>query len=204
MQASDVKAFRAAITALAVTFGKEATEELFDAYMFGLSDIGIEAIKSAAVAAIKQCEFMPKPVELRRLAGEQTHEQRAIAAWGDVLRAVPRGAYKHIDFGDPLINATVRNLGGWPTFVGRFTDEESEKWVRLEFLKAYQAFASSGVDGEACEPLPGLSQQTSVGGQLCAPVPLRIECSPDRLNLPCPLRSLAAPKDQQALTFKTI
>lgn len=164
MRPSDIKAYRNAIAALCLTFGREATEELYDAYWMGVSDLTIEALQTAVATAIRSSKAFPRPVELRQFAGEQTNEQRAIAAWGDVLRAVPRGPYKHIDFQDPLINATVRNLGGWPTFIGRFEDEESEKWVRLEFLKAYQSFASSGVNGEACLPLTGINQVTPIGG----------------------------------------
>ncbi len=184
MQTSDKAKFSAAITALCETFGQEATTPILHGYWLGLQDMTLEAVNVAVAKAIRSADKLPKPVELRRLAGEQTNEQRAISAWGDVLRAVALGPYKHIDFQDKHINAAVRNLGGWPTFCGRFTDEESEKWVRLEFIKAYQAFSAGGVGGEVCEPLPGLSQQAPIGGVLCAPVPRVIECTPDRAGEP--------------------
>lgn len=203
MQLSDMKAFRDCITGLCMTFGRESSEVLFEAYWMGLSDLSVESVQRACMRAIRESQHFPKPVELRRFAGEQTNEQRAIAAWGDVLRAVALGPYKHIDFQDRLINAAIRNLGGWPTFCGRFTDEESEKWVRLEFIKAYQAFSAGGVGGEVCDPLPGLSQATSVGGNLVAPIPRVIECTPDRAKEP---KRIAATKQpaKPMLELKTI
>ncbi len=203
MRPSDIQAYRNAIAALCLTFGREATEELYDAYWMGVSDLSIESLQLAVANAIRKCSQFPRPVELRQLAGEQTNEQRAIAAWGDVLRAVGLGPYKHIDFQDKLINAAVRNLGGWPTFCGRFSDEESEKWARLEFIKAYQAFSAGGVDGEVCLPLPGMSELTAIGGVQCKPIPRLIECSPDRAKEP---RRIASAKQEvrPALEFKTI
>lgn len=203
MNDRDKQQFALAIGAMLETFGQEATKPILHGYWMGLQDLTLEQVQAAVSRAMGTCERKPTPVELRRLVGEQTSEQRAISAWGDVLRAVPRGAYKHIDFADKLVNAAIRNLGGWPTFVGRFTDEESEKWARLEFIKAYQAFAAGGVDGEACEPLPGLAQMTSIGGNLCAPIPLRIECTPDRARMP-KLISNPLPAPGPRLELKTI
>lgn len=179
MNETEKGSFATAIGALLETFGQEATKPILHGYWLGLQDLTLEQVQVAVAVGIRSSERLPRPVELRRLVGEQTGEQRAIAAWGDVLRAIPRGPYKHIDFQDNLINAAIRNLGGWPTFVGRFTDEEAEKWARLEFIKAYQAF-SGGAGEEACAALPGLSQATAVGGEVCKPIPLLIECSPDR------------------------
>lgn len=203
MRPSDIKDYRNAIAALCLTFGREATEELYDAYWMGVSDLPIEALQIAVAAAIRKCQHFPRPVELRAFAGEQSGEQKAIAAWGDVLRAVGLGPYKHIDFQDRLINATVRNLGGWPTFCGRFSDEESEKWLRLEFIKAYQAFSSGGVSGEICEPLPGMNEMEPSGGEQRKPVPRLIECSPDRAIEPKRIAAESKPA-KPMLELKTI
>lgn len=203
MNDNDKAAFAVAVGAMLETFGQEATKPILHGYWLGLRDLTIEQVQNAVGRAMGTCERKPTPVELRRLAGEQTGEQRAIAAWGDVLRAVGLGPYKHIDFQDKLINAAVRNLGGWPTFCGRFTDEESEKWTRLEFIKAYQAFSAGGVDGEVCLPLPGINEVEPIGGVQCQPIPRLIECSPDRAKEP---RRIASAKQEvrPALEFKTI
>lgn len=176
--------FSVAIGALCETFGQQATKPILHGYWLGLQDLELTDVQRAVAVSIRSATSLPRPVELRRFAGEQTGEQRAIAAWGDVLRGLTIGPYKHIDFQDKLVNAAIRNLGGWPTFCGRFVDEESEKWARLDFIRAYQAFAAGGVDGEVCLPLAGLSQAEIVNGEQSKPVPRLIECSPDRAKEP--------------------
>lgn len=180
--------FSEAVGALLATFGIEATKPVLRGYWLGLQDLTIEAVQFAVARAIRSADRLPRPAELRKLAGEGSVEERAVNAWGDVLGALPKGSYRSIDFADRLINATIRNLGGWPSFLSRFTDAESEKWARLEFLKTYQSIASSSVGAEACAPLVGLSKATAIGGNLCAPVPVRIECDAVRMRLPCPVR----------------
>lgn len=180
MTEKDRKDFAQAVGALLETFGTEATEPLLRGYWIGLCDLDLLTVQAVVAKAIRHCDRLPKPAELRKLSGEQTGESKAISAWADVQRALPYGPYKHIDFQDKRINAVVRNLGGWPTFCERFTDAESEKWVRLEFVKAYQAFESSGVDGEACRPLTGLAQVQAIDGVVGPCQPRLIECDPER------------------------
>jgi len=177
MEPNDKSEFAIAIGAMCAAFGTDASKPLILGYWLGLSDLSLIDIQQAVARSMRECTHMPRPVELRRLAGEKTPEAASMAAWGDVLRAIPLGPYKHVDFSDKLINATIRNLGGWPTFIGRLTDEESEKWLRLEFVKCYGTFSSSGVNGEACLPLVGLSQVSSVAGMLVAPVVHKIACT---------------------------
>lgn len=185
MDKNEFNAFMKCIASLAMAFDREATEVLYDAYWLGLGDLSIEQIRSAVALAIRECQNFPKPVELRRLCGAHIDaDARAIAAWGDVQTALPLGSWKHVDFEDKLINATIRNLGGWPGFVGRFTDAEAEKWLRLEFIKTYNSFANSGVSGEAVAPLPGLSQATASGGMLRTPIPKLIKSDAARMRLP--------------------
>ncbi len=189
-----------------LTEARWLSRPLYEAYWLGLSDLTLSAVEQAVAMAIRTSQQFPRPIDLRRLAGEQTHEQRAIDAWGDVLRAVPRGGWKHIDFADKLINAVIRNLGGWPSFLDRFDGSEGEKWARIEFLKTYSLMGASGVNGEAIAPLSGLSEQTSVGGKLQAPIPFLIECTPDRARLPTPMRQAAieATRAVPMLTLKKV
>lgn len=181
---SNTKAFRVCIAALFKSFGSEATEAAYDGYFLGLGDIPIESLRVAVARSIRECRFLPKPYEIRKLAGCATSpEDRAISAWSDVLNALNYGVYKTVDFQDKICNAVVRNLGGWPTFCSRFTDSEAEKWVRIEFLKAYQSFVATGVNGAMVAPLPGLSQAEVVNGQLVSPVPRIVACETERARL---------------------
>lgn len=186
MNSSDKEKFAFAIASLFETFSQETTKPIMNGYWLGLGDLSLEAVQGAVALAIRESDHLPRPAELRRLTGEQTKaEDRAIAAWGDVLKAIPLGAYKHLDFADKLVNATIRNLGGWPSFLSRFTDAEAEKWARIEFCKAYSSFASSGVNGEAIAPLPGLSEVTiSASREIVPAVPVRIQCDANRAAAP--------------------
>lgn len=161
------------IGVLAEAFRQTISEATLMAYEIGLKDIPLAQVELAVVKAIRTCRFMPTVKDLRELATGTRDSDRPVLAWDAVL-AVPLNPYKHIDFDDPLINATIRNLGGWPSFTDRFNDSESEKWVRKEFLETYQKLLSSGVNGDACRPLPGLSEVTGINGKVVPCVPMRI------------------------------
>lgn len=203
MDEQDRPEFATAIGAMLATFGSEGSRPVLHGYWLGLSDLPLQAVQMAVASAVRQCETLPRPVDLRRLAGEQTHEQRALAAWSDVLRAVPLGAWKWIDFQDKLCNAAIRNLGGWPTFLDRFAGVDGEKWVRLEFIRAYQALAASGVNSELLKPLVGLSQATSIGGKQCEPPAALIECEPSRRELQLTIPTQTKGTKISTLVFKS-
>lgn len=169
---------RQTLLALFATFAAEPTTDLVRGYVLGLGDLSQDQIKEAVFRAIRECHHLPKPSELRRLAGEDNNpETLAIAAWSDVLKAVPLGPWKHVAFQDVLINGTIRLLGGWPTFIERFSSADDEKWLRQDFIKAYKSLAGRGAGGELCLPLAGLSEKEVVNGSLQAPIPYRIGCS---------------------------
>jgi len=179
-----IKDFRTVIAALHKAFGVEATEASYDGYLMGLADLTIEDLRRAVLLAIRERSVLPKPYDLRKLIGKSSSsEDRAVAAWNDVQRALRHGAYKTIDFEDKICNAVVRNLGGWPNFCSRFSGAEEEKWVRQEFLKAYQSFAASGISTELAKPVPGLSEVEVVNGEIVDPVPRVIRCEPERAKL---------------------
>jgi len=158
---------------LAEAFRQTPSEATYLAYEIGLDDVDDAAVKRAVHAAIKQCKFMPTVKELRELATGVKDADRSILAWDAVLSA-PLNPYRHVDFDDGIINATIRNLGGWPTFIERFTDAESEKWLRKEFCETYSRLLSAGVNGDVCRPLAGLATASVVDGVLTAPIVQRI------------------------------
>lgn len=155
MTEADREEFSVVIAAVAATFRQEATEALYQGYWLGLSDLALDAVKNAAAKAIRQCRFMPTVVELRRLAGELSIEDRAARVWQAVRRAVLRhGYYGSVSFDDPLTNATIRSLGDWRMFCVRM-EEEDEKWTRKEFERVYAALARAGVSQADAAPLIG-------------------------------------------------
>ena len=104
---------------------------------------------------------MPPPAKLRELAnaGETSHGDRAVLAWGAFEKAVQGiGYYRSPDFDDPIINATCRNLGGW--MAACCTEgEEFDKWYRQRFLKTYEVLSRRGVGDEESAPLIGCVQR---------------------------------------------
>jgi len=185
------------VVALGEAYRQRVSEVTANAYTSGLEGLSDEDVLRASKLALQRCKFFPSPVELRELAGEASQDQLAVHAWQDVQRAIPHGSWKHIDFQDVVINATVRAMGGWPQFVGRFSDAENEKWARIEFLKLYKSMVGTLLSPESSAPLAGLSEATSVNGELVDPIPVRIGCR-DRQRL---AMSPSRPVVTEAISF---
>jgi hypothetical protein len=152
----DRQDFAIVIAALSETFGRDASEATVYGYWLGLNDLPIDSVKDAASRALRSCKFMPTPAELRELAGIANVSDRALLAWSAVEKASSLGAYKSVDFDDPLINAAIRSMGGWPAILDK-SQQDFDTWVRKDFIAAYQGFMRAGVDGDVCRPLPGLA-----------------------------------------------
>jgi hypothetical protein len=176
------------IQALASTFGRECDEPMVLGYMLGVDDLSLSELKHAVSVAIRECTFMPSPVELRRFAGKTSVEQRAILAWDRFCKAAGAiGSYRDIWFSDPIINATVRSLGGWPEVLSRSGDE-FDKWTRQEFLKTYKAL-DGACGAEQCRPLASLGTREDIQ-------PVMLEC--DYVKCDSRLRELST---QSKLAF---
>lgn len=179
-EAKDKKAFAEAIGAMCLTMQMEASADMIRGYWLALSDLKLKDVQEAVVKAMRTStsnKKLPFPADLRVLAGaEVSPDQKGLFAWNDVLKALPLGPYKHVDFEDRVINACIRSMGGWPNFLSRFGSSDEEKWVRIEFLKSYKGFVEAGCNGDICRHLAGLGQKEVVNGELSAPVPRRIGC----------------------------
>lgn len=172
-------AIRQLVVFLGEAYRQSVSAVTIEAYAAGLEGLTDDQVLRAGKRALQTSKFMPTPAEIRDLAGAGA-AGRSIVAWGDVLRAIPRGPYRHIDFQDPIVNASIRLLGGWPSLFERIGLADGEKWYRIEFLKAYDSLCTSGVDGEICRPLSGISESEVRGGVIGPPVPLAIGCDPVR------------------------
>jgi len=166
---ADKPEFSVAIGAMCAAFGTDASKALMLGYWMGLSDLELRDIQTAVARSMRESQHLPRPVELRKLAGESTAGDRAEIAWNELQRAIPLGPYKLIDFADGVINATVRSLGGWPSYLARFDSAENEMWARKDFMATYVRLASVGLSEEAMAYLPGITDMM--------PGPMRIESS---------------------------
>ena len=179
------------VALLCEAFGRKPTPATFEVYSIALSDLTDQQVGVAGGIAARRCKFMPTPADLREFAGAVSADDRGIIAWQAVERALPLGPYRHVCFDDPCVNAAIRNLGGWVSFLARLTDAESEKWARVEFLKAYAAFYRAGVGEESGAALPGIAECEVVDGKLCMPQAVIVSTGLETESVP----RLAAPRE---------
>lgn len=162
MNDQDRREFTEVMQALAASFNREPSKAFFAGYWIGLADLSLQALKSAASAALANSRFMPTPSELRELAGEVRAEDRAVIAWGALDKAVQKhGYYRTVQFDDPILNAAVHDLGGWE----KVCDTPEREWFsffRQRFIQTYQALARRGVISyEQSRPLIGYYDRTN-------------------------------------------
>lgn len=164
MNDHDRPRFVVALSALASTFNREPSDAMLAGYWIGMAGLPVEAVEHACQRALRSCRFMPVPAELREMAGEMKPEDRAVKAWEAYSDAVATvGYYQSVDFDDKLINATVRNLGGWMELIVRMDDEDhTDKWVRKDFERVYTSLMRSGVSPEGSRYLLGCHERNNV------------------------------------------
>lgn len=167
MAAGDIDAL---IQMLFAAYNKEASPDSVLAYAHALSDVPIRTLTMAIQKATQEERFLPSPAVIRAICFPSAAE-RSVIAWEAVLKAIPLGPYKHINFDDPYCNAAIRSLGGWPQFMARFRSAEEEKWARKDFIDTYQSMVRSKVSGDICRPLAGLAQKQVINGEVVNPVP---------------------------------
>lgn len=98
-------------------------------------------------------------------------------AWSACIEAVRRqGRYRSVDFSDPLINATVRTLGGWAWLCD--TETAELQWVERRFQQQYRAFLAGGASAEMCAHLPGEIEtgNRTTGHVAHIPEPETVDC----------------------------
>jgi hypothetical protein len=127
---------------------------MYLAYEIGTAGIPVEQIERATMAALQRPDkWMPSPGELRELSGEVRPSDRAVMAFQALKTACSRvGAFRSPDFDDALINATVRNLGGWARAC-EMPVSEFDTWYRKDFCSVYEMFCRTGANDEQAAPL---------------------------------------------------
>jgi len=163
MDNEDRAEFALVMQTLSAVFDKEATEDVIQAYWMGLNDLPLGDVKRGAETALKRSEWMPRPAHLRKMAGDVEPDHRAAIAWQAIRQALSQhGTYQSVDFDDPVINATIRNMGGWVA-LGQKKGEDFEVWTRKEFERIYQAIYATGVTDEAAAYLVGITEYENQG-----------------------------------------
>jgi len=70
MTDADLKEFGRVMTKLAAVYGTKAQPDMIDGYFLALKGFSLSTVERACQAAVDECQFMPKPVELRSFAQE--------------------------------------------------------------------------------------------------------------------------------------
>lgn len=152
------KLFKDGLCALGETFSKSTSDTLLKMYYIALEDLSNEQVSMAITRASKECKAFPTPAHLIEFSGYATLERRALIAWQDAEGAVVEHGYmRHVDFADDkIINAAIRQLGGWPNFNSLFTSARDEDFLRMRFIKTYERFSGFlDPNSPQCSYLPG-------------------------------------------------
>ena len=149
MTDSDKPAFARVLYALGETFNEPVSEIRAEAYFDALCDLPVEAVLTAARAAIRHAKFFPRPVELRE-AVEGNVEDRAEVAWNAVRALVRRYGYPGVDgrgmppdFPDEATcRAAMELFGGWRSLCECLPASGPELLgVAKNFKSSYAAYA---------------------------------------------------------------
>jgi hypothetical protein len=150
------QAIATAVTTLSEAFRQPLTDVAARGYMIGLDDLTHEQVAMAMKRAIRESKFMPSPAELRAFAGAggaRATETVAVEAWEAVRSAMDRHDYTvSVDFGS-LVNAVVRNLGGWAWLCDQRLS--ALPFVRKDFERVYALLAATQLESVRGEPLAG-------------------------------------------------
>lgn len=155
------------------------------AWFLMLGHLSAEQLQRAIVAVMRQHRFGGLPpigqiveaAEGPQQSAALPNDQRAVLAWDRVLDAISRvGGYASARFDDPLINASIRSLGGWVALCDT-PSEELRTWKRKEFLESYKAHTALGVSAEQAAPLLGMVAIENTRTGFNAPAPVEITTS---------------------------
>ena len=145
LSVSEPRTILKVLTVLAAAYPRfQLPSETVRIYEQTLSDIPLETLRAATLDLIAESKFFPTVAELRKrafaLIAEQDGTADAYSAWALTLRFVRQGRGNPIigrskDWDiPPLIEQTVRQVGGW----AYLAQAENITVDRARFLEAYE------------------------------------------------------------------
>lgn len=167
--------FIKAIALVIAAVGKPMPDEMVAAWYLLLRELTAEQLERGIVETLRTHQYAGFPpvgticVNSIGGAGRVVNlETRAVVAWDRVLTAIRvQGGYRSVEFDDPVIHATVRNLGGWVQLTDA-TSEDLSRFIQPRFIKTYSALAQMGITEAEAAPLFGLidTDNTKAGYEL--------------------------------------
>lgn len=168
MKTSDLKAFSAFLLAVAEMYQRKLTDSTVALYFESLKDLDLSQIKHGVKLHCEdqdEGKFMPLPAHIR---GKIAHREKTpLLAWAQVVRTMEsHGSYSSVRFVDGVINAVIRDMGGWPWIC---VQDISEPWTQKEFERRYADYKLAMIESQ--EHLPGLHETENVNRGYLAWVP---------------------------------
>lgn len=179
MTPRDQPEFVAYITRVLGFYRQDASEFAIDVWWQACQPFDMQQVRRALSAHTlhpEKGQFPPKPADLvRELAG--TFTDRALMAWSRVTRAMSDvGGYASVDFGDPVIHAVVRELGGWSAICRVPNDEQ--QFLQKRFCDFFRTYTARGAP-DAPLQLQGEHDTTNAALSLDSPdMAKRLAASP--------------------------
>lgn len=150
--------FATSLGVLGATFDRKVTPPLIEGHWLVLEHLEEPEIALAMKKALATCKFMPTPSELLAFARPPKDPSvDVVQAWQVVRKAIDKHDYlvKTIDFG-PLVNAVIRNLGGWDTMCRATLPElDNPGWLRKRFDEIYRSLSTADPQTLHGDPLEG-------------------------------------------------
>ncbi len=154
MNANDRPAFGKLLAAYANTLRHDISVDAVQIWWRKLQSFDLEAISRAFSKHTDRNRFFPTPSEILNLL-EPHRERSPLLAWAEVERAmVEHGPYPTVQFSDPVTNAVIRDLGGWPWLCRQ---DLGEPWTQREFERRHDEYQKHGVN--SLVPLQGLVEE---------------------------------------------
>lgn len=142
-------------------FNRDMSDDGVALWYAAFSDIPVAEFTQAVARFIREAgaKDFPTPGEIRKLCPSgMKDDDRSLAAYQIASRGARQwGGDRSVDFDDPLINATIRRMGGWE----RFCEQAGDTWKEREFRLQYQSVARTGTGDSSA--LPGMAARVNVG-----------------------------------------
>lgn len=169
----DKNKFIELMVGLSQMYDKSLSPFALDLYYDLLKDYDYVKIEYAVKQVVKNNKYnsIPKPAEILEYL-EGTKDDKALAAWLQVMEAVKKGGYHaSVEFADPIIPACVNELGGWMWL--NCTQREELPFIEKRFKDIYQLYFKRGIPPPNIRLIGFFEAQNNQKGKEIAP-PLRI------------------------------
>lgn len=158
--------FAQGLALLTGAVGKPMPDEQIAAWFALLNDLTAEQFKAGIVETLRTHQYAGFPPvgtvrtnALAGVAGAIAPKDRPLLAWLSVVESIARvSSHESVVFTDPVINATIRALGGWSHV--RHTPADDRQWLEKQFREYYAAYSGIALRPEQTARLPGTGEMS--------------------------------------------